>query len=567
MTLVLPPRTVDASTTPTLGYLVRAWLQWHLPSPRNERQRLELAPWQKSRILRWYELDEAGKRRWHRCHDEDPKGKGKSPLAAAVDIVEFRGPVVFSGFAKGGEVYDCLDHACSCGWGYEYEPGEPMGASWGSPGLPAPWVQVVAVSEKQTGNTWAALHYFLSANDKRLEHQLRLDAGRTLVYWRDRDDAKIERVTSSAGSRTGQPITHATMDEPQEWTPALRGPELATTVLANLTKLDGWAHFTGNAPVLGMGSVSEMLGYRYDDTARAWAAVDAPKVLQIRPRPSVQPTEDMTRDRLRPLVQEVYEGTPWTPVERILDDAADRMAYPWSETLRLFLNVPGDVRVAGSWMPAELWESAAGSVTFRHDLPLYVVVRISHDHRTAAMAAAQRQGEDVVVMSRVFAATGDDEYVPLGPLETALGALRASFKALVMTKVKFRPTGREYDRRLPGPEVSTHGAFLEGLAQRLRADGAVVVDLPSSRERLTPAAEAVKERLIEGALRHDGDAATARHMTSVAAKQDPRGWVVGAQDDADGKPQPIVAATAVMLAVHRAMTAPAAPKYRSRGIR
>lgn len=555
------------TAVPTLGYLVRWWLKEHLPSPRNDREQLALAPWQKARILRWYELEPTGKRLWNRCHDEDPKGKGKSPLAAAIDIVEFRGPVVFAGFAKGGEFYDCLDHGCSCGRGYEYEPGEPMGVSWGSPGLPAPWVQVVAVSEKQTGNTWAALDHFLSANERRLAHQLRLDAGRTLVYWRDRDDAKIERVTASAGSRTGQPITHATMDEPQEWLPSHRGPELATTVLANLTKLDGWAHFTGNAPVLGMGSAAEMLGYRYDAEARAWEAAEAPRALQLRPRPSTPPHEDMGRDDLRPLLEEVYEGTPWTPIERILDDAADRMAYPWPETLRLFLNVPGDVRVAGSWMPAGDWDEAAGEVRLRPELPVFVAVRVSHDHRTAAVAAAQRQGEAVVVTSRVFEAPGADEYAPIDSVERHLADLRRTNGAHVMTKVRFRPTGREYDRRVPGPEFATHGAFLEGVAQRLRAGGAVVVDQPSSPERLTPAAEAVRERLFAGALRHDGDPATARHMTNVAARPAPKGWVVGAQLDADGKPQPIVAATAVMLAVHRAMTAPDAPRYRSRGIR
>jgi len=90
-----------------------------------------------------------------------------SPLTGATAICEFRGPVVFDGWARAGDVYDCSRHGCSCRWKWHYEPGEPKGRTWGSPGLPSPWVQVAAVSEAQTANTWAALHAFLAANGGR----------------------------------------------------------------------------------------------------------------------------------------------------------------------------------------------------------------------------------------------------------------------------------------------------------------------------------------------------------------------------------------------------------------
>lgn len=556
-------------TTPrelSLGPLIQWWLESHLPSPRDESDLIKLADWQADRVQQWYEIDDHGKRRYNRCHDEDPKGKGKSPLGAMVDIVEFRGPVVFVGFAMGGEVYRCADHGCSCGGRLRYRPGQAMGTTWGSPGLPAPWVQVLGVSEKQVANTWLPLDYFLSANKSRVAAWLGLDAGRTIVYWRGRDDAKMEVVTASARSRTGQPITHATIDEPQEWTPAHGGPALVRAVLANLTKTGGWAHVTGNAPVLGMGSVSEILGYRYDDDARAWREAETPRVLQVRLRPSVPPREDMTRGELRPLIEEVYEHTPWTPVERILDDAEDRAAYPWSEVLRLFLNTPADVRTAGGWMSAEEWDEAEGVVQLRRDLPTFAVVRVSHDHRTAAIAAAQRQGEMVVVTSRVLTGAGDG-YVAASDVEASLTDLRRSCPGRVVAAVRFSPRGKEYMRPRPGPEFATHGSFLEGIRQRLDAAGAVTVDMPSSRERLTPAAEAIKERLAGGLLVHDGDPVTASHMLAVVAKPAPKGWTIGAEEDAEGAPQPIVAAQAVMLAVHRAMTAPAVPTYRHGGIR
>lgn len=556
-------------TTPregSLGPLAQWWVERHVPSPRDEARQVTLEPWQADRLQRWYEVDEAGRRRWHRAHDEDPKGKGKSPLAAMACVLEFRGPVVFAGWAAGGEMYRCSDHGCSCGGRVRYRPGQAMGVPWGSPGLPAPWVQVLGVSEKQVANTWLPLDYYLSANHGRLAGHLGLDAGRTVVYWRDRDDAKMEVVTASARSRTGQPITHATIDEPQEWTPAHGGPALVRAVLANLTKTGGWAHVTGNAPVLGMGSVSEMLGYAHDDASGAWSEVDAPRVLQIRPRPSVAPREDMARDELRPLVEEVYEGSPWVSVERILDDAEDRAAYPWPEVLRLFLNVPADVRRGGGWVSAALWDSASGEVTLRGDLPACVVVRVSHDHRTAAVAAAQRQGDDVVVTSRVVEAEPGG-YVPIATLAALVDGHRRALPARVMAAVRLRPGGPEHQRRRPGPEVHLHGTFLEGLRQRLADGGAATFDTPSSPERLTPAAGALMERLAAGRLTHDGDPATAAHVLSVEARPAPKGWAVAAREGADGVPQPIVAAQAVMLAVHRAMTAPAVPAYRTRGLR
>src|SRR5690606_8525836 len=56
-----------------------------------------------------------------------PQKSGKGPWAAAVVSLEATGPAVFAGFAAKGDAYDCADWGWRCGWGYEYEPGEPMG--------------------------------------------------------------------------------------------------------------------------------------------------------------------------------------------------------------------------------------------------------------------------------------------------------------------------------------------------------------------------------------------------------------------------------------------------------
>lgn len=556
----------------TLGDLVLSWLVRHLPSPRDERQPFAPAEWQMKRVRRWYELDATGKRCWTEVHDTDPKGKGKSPLAAATAIAEFRGPVHFSGWARGGEIYACADGGCSCGWEYEYQAGEPMGVPWGTPGLPAPWVQIAAVSEAQTANTWAALHAFLAANQRQAARWLGLDAGRTLVYWLDRVDAKIERVTASAGTRTGQPITHAVEDEPQEWTAALHGPELAETIGENLTKMDGWAHFTGNAPVLGRGSVSEVRGYRLVDGV--WQrAPETPRVLFLGVEPPETPREDMTPEEMRPLLEHTYERTPWVPIERILDDAQNRASYPWPKVWRLFFNLPWDPVAEESWMPASLWLSRAAEgepVRLLPTEPAFSCVRIGHGHQHAAVATAQVQGKDgrrvplnkegrpvlgpgdrVALEVRTWTAP-EGEQVDLASIEAHLAKLRQRLPARVKAQVPVGTRGRMRDGALRGPEIAYAGAFFAGSAQRFRAENAALVDIPSTPERLTPAAEVLLDLVSAGVLVHDGDAELARQLGNVVAKPMPKGW----KPEPIDPDAPIVAARAAMLAVHRAYTAP-----------
>jgi hypothetical protein len=546
------------TTVPTLGWGVLAWLMHHLPSPRDETQPYQPADWQARRTLRWYELEPSGKRLWNRVHDEDPKGKGKSPHAGATAICEFRGPVVFDGWARQGDVYACGRHGCRCGWEYPYEPGEPKGRPWGSPGLPSPWVQVAAVSEAQTANTWAALHAFLPANDGRLAEWLRLDAGRTLVYWRDRVDAKIERVTSSAASRNGQPITHAVMDEPQEWTPELRGKMLADTILENLTKLDGWAHFTGNAPVLGRESVAELLR---DPSRRS---------LHLGPRPSIEPREDMTRDELRPLVREVYEDTPWTPVDRILDDIEDRAAHPWSSSLRLFLNTPLDAGVFDAWMDAGAWADCDHpELELDPARPTFAVVRIAHDHRFAAVAVAQRHGDHARTRCRMFddLALVDDDALDLAPVERYLEELRRTFRSEVMTSKRFSPKGKEYLRPAPGPSVAYNGAFFARSAQLLQGRGLVMVDLPNTPARIGPAAETLMGMVLGHQLEHDGDPELATQMTSLVGRETNIGWTLAAGPELrPGVPRRVEGALATVLVVHRAMTEKLPGRHTVRGI-
>jgi hypothetical protein len=128
---------------------------------------------------------------------------GKGPLSAAQIALEGVGPALFAGWATGGEVYDCADHGCPCGWGYEYEPGEAMGSPW-----PTPLIQVTAYSVEQAANVYDAFRAMVEYGPlgeflpKPAEDFARLPNG-----------GRIDRVTSSQQSRLGQRVTFVMQDE------------------------------------------------------------------------------------------------------------------------------------------------------------------------------------------------------------------------------------------------------------------------------------------------------------------------------------------------------------------
>lgn len=350
-------------------------------------------------------------------------------------------------------------------------------------------------------------------------------------------DAKIERVTSSAASRTGQPITHALIDEPQEQTPELRGPELAQTILENLTKLDGWAHFTGNAPVLGRGSVAEQLG------------APAPRALHSRPRPSVEPRESMTRDELRPLVAEVYEGTPWAPVERILDDIEDRAAHPWLDSKRLFLNWPiegGEAR----WLPADAWPKCTDGAEMDATLPIGIGVHRAFDGSGAALVWAQRQGDRVVVRQELFDAPANG-HIQTEQVRERIRTLAREFP---------RPQMRDPKTRwaLRGPAIAFDRMGFQESAETLDLEGLNLVDFPQGPAHMGPATTIAYEAIVTGRLDHDGAVTMAEHLAASVARTTERGTFV-----VPSKPgsRPNHGAVALVMAVAMAMQdAPPPPR-------
>lgn len=227
-------------------------------------------------------------------------------MEAAKAIAELAGPVLFSHWDADGE---------------------PVGRTWGTQGDPSPWVQIAAVSEDQTENTYGALYEFLTANDGAAADKLRIDVGLTRCYLRDRP-GKLEPVTSAAGSREGQRVTYGVLDETHLWTPLNGGRRLARTIRRNVAKMGGRTYETTNAFVPGEDSVAEATHKAVSDGARGvyYDAVEAPPV-------SIE-DDDAT---LRAALAVAYGDAWWVDLDRIIAEIRDPETT-WEDSERFYFN-------------------------------------------------------------------------------------------------------------------------------------------------------------------------------------------------------------------------------------
>lgn len=309
---------------PSLGWGLLDWTYRHLPNPRDDSQPFIFTTEQALKVLRWYEIDPVTGEFLHlELIDEEAKGSGKSPFAAVLDIAELRGPVCFDGWDQRGE---------------------PVGVPWGTGGRPAPWVQVGAVSEDQADNTYSVVYSLLTARDGAVARDLNVDAGVTGTFVRSAAKQRIQPVTASAGSREGQPITYATLDETHLWTRRNGGIRLAGTMRRNVAKMGGRIHQTTNAPITGGQSVAEQ-----SDPDRP-----TPRILHLARRAQREPDPRWSDAELLAALEYVYADRPWAQPTRLLAEIR-KPSTDWGDATRYWFNIrtPG----AGRAVDPRVWET------------------------------------------------------------------------------------------------------------------------------------------------------------------------------------------------------------------
>ncbi|AVH57877.1 MULTISPECIES: hypothetical protein [Streptomyces] len=327
---------------PTL-WIVPDWIEEHCPVPDGFRvgERMELYPWQLWCTVNHYRVKPgalvgqlAPAFHYRRSQVVAPQKTGKGPWSATIVLAEAAGPVVFDGWAKGGERYRCSDHGCGCGWWYQYEPGEPMGVPW-----PTPLIQLTATSEDQVANVYRPLRSMV----KRGPLAEIMQSGEE--FTRVGDDGRIDVVTSSALSRLGNPIIFAMQDE--------TGLYNATNKLRKVAE-------TQRRGAAGMGGRSMETTNGWDPSensvAQTTSEAKARDIFRYHPQAPKSLSYKDKRQR-RKIHAAVYAGSSHVDLDAIEAEAAEIMEKDPAQAERFF----GNRCVAGSagWLDGTKWAAKA----------------------------------------------------------------------------------------------------------------------------------------------------------------------------------------------------------------
>lgn len=266
-----------------------------------------------------------------------PQKTGKGPWAAAIVCGEALGPVLFLDWAEDGDVYECADYGCDCGWVYRYKVGEPMGHPW-----PTPLIQLLATSEDQVDNVYRPLQSM--AKNERLRDRMLVREGFIRILGEDNDPDlnRIDVVTSSAQSRLGNPITFCIQDETQLYTAQNKLIKVAETMRRGAAAMGGRSIETTNCYDPSEQSVAQRT---YESRK--------PDIFRFYEPPPSGLKYTVKADRRRIHVYN-YSGSPHADLYGIEGEAAELMEKDPGQAERFFGN--RIVAGLGSWMDGNRWD-------------------------------------------------------------------------------------------------------------------------------------------------------------------------------------------------------------------
>ena len=500
---------------PSLGWGLLDWYAEFLTVPDGPLagQPLVFTDEQTGLLVRWYQLDDRGRFVYRRGCKRAAQGWGKSPFLGAIALGELAGPCRFDGWDADGE---------------------PVGVP-----MVAPWVQIAAVSEDQTDNTYAAAYGM--AAESELAGSL-IDIGLTRMYLVGQT-GRLEPVTASAGSRLGQRITFAVLDETHLWTKRNGGHKLAATVRRNAGKMAGRTFESTNAHLVGEDSVAERSqvagikgapGLLYD-------AVEAPHVEDLSDKVAVREA----------LAVAYGDSAAWVDLDRLALEVADPGTDP-DDARRFYLNQP----TSGAFRPVDVkaWERLAAPD------------RVVGDGERIGLGFDGSISGDSTVL---YGCTADGFVFELGAWERPAGAIRGEWvvpRGEVHDLVMEVFTRFSVGRMLCDPP--TWRTEIDEWAAKWnpeRVEDAIVVALDTNQaRRFAPACDRFATAVREGInISHDGKRGLTENLAACVKKP-----VRVGDDPDDNRSQFVVVkadtrkidrAVGAILAYEAAATMPAEP--------
>lgn len=342
----MPWRPTFPGERPTLGLAALDWISENLivPDGPTAGDPLTFTDEQGAFVLKLYEVDPrfvgpaltgramTNGRLVRRALLSRSKGWGKSPIVAGLCLLEALGDVVLDGWDADGQ---------------------PVGRPWTSLGFKAK-VQIIAVSEDQTANTWEPL--LEMARSGPVLDNYEIDPMETFVAV---PKGRIEAVTSAGTSREGFRPVFIAMDQTESWTPSNGGVKLAATVRRNLAKVQGCSVETPNAFEPGINSVAERSHSAAVKQEEGRTRISTGILFDHREAPAdTDPTDEVS---LRAGLAYAYGDSAdvnggWVNLDRLVADYWDPDTEP-QDARRFYLNQV--THASDSWISQPDWASRA----------------------------------------------------------------------------------------------------------------------------------------------------------------------------------------------------------------
>lgn len=320
----------EHDTFPTLGWYALDWIYNNLTvyDGPSLGEPLSFTQEQANFVLRFYEVDpkfdgpatRSGERYLRRGRLvrrallSRPKGWGKSPLVAAICLLEALGDVVMDGWDANGQ---------------------PVGRPWHDIGL-KPLVQIVAVSEDQTANTW--MPCIDMARNSPVFDNYEIEPMETFI---NVPRGRIEAVTSAGLSREGFRPVFTAMDQTESWTQSNGGWRLARTIRRNTMKTGGSTIETPNAFEPGEESIAEQSWHAHQTQLKGKNRSHKRDLLldhrEANPMTDIYDEESLRRGLIEAYGDSAAENGGWVNIDGVIDEFWDENTDV-QEARRYFLN-------------------------------------------------------------------------------------------------------------------------------------------------------------------------------------------------------------------------------------
>lgn len=472
----------------TLGWGVIEWLFLNALSPGGIHAGEGFWPTnEQARFLAWwYAVDDTGRFAYRSGVLRRMKGWGKDPLAAAIALAELCGPVAFDRFDDNGN---------------------PIGKR-----RPAAWVQIAAVSQEQTKNSFSLFPVMISKQTKEIYG---LEVNKFIIY--SDQGGRIEAVTSSPASMEGNRPTCVIRNEPQEWVETVQGHDMANVIEGNVKKSPGGVCRVldiCNAHVPGRDSVAERSWEAYNavaagqaiDVGMLYDSIEAPADTPISEIPSrIEDPEGHEEglERLREGLRVARGDSIWLDIDTIVDSILD-IRNPITESRRKFLNQVNATEDA--WMAPVEWDRCQADVKLepKDKITLGFDGSKSGDH-TALVACRVEDGALFLVRH------WNPEQYKSGevPREDVDAVVRWCFSRYNV--VAMRADMKEFESYVD----SWSRDFKKKLVVNATPGNPIAFDMRGQTKRFALDCERFVDGVVEKELRHDGNRLLRQHVLNA----------------------------------------------------